>query len=365
MLAIIALLGNFGLENCVGLKGYGHPFTFALWFCMLMMIKRILVCSGLGFGLLGVCLASAQANNIYDDSKWEASFLAASAVKDCAKVMTILNDAQAVGNIMAHNVLGLISWQGGCVDKDIVQAETFFRYGAERGNSHSAIFLAQMFYAEKGLDDPRAKAWAERAQFVMIRGGYNLWHKKIYLINLTSPLSPHLQNTLKWLKKIATENASVSFEIGKDFLEQMPWPESKVLACYWLEHAAYKGHAQASYLVARQLFFGEGVVVAPARAAIHLTRAFKQNHVKSFVLAAQVFEQGQGMEQSNARAYNFWMRAKNLGADVTDDINRVEALLDDQQIKSILYWIRDETARPSLSAYTTHIEPLSCRYASR
>ncbi|MFC1672960.1 tetratricopeptide repeat protein [Pseudomonadota bacterium] len=304
--------------------------------------------------------------SIHDDSWWKPAYKEAAGQNDCTKVMSILTRAQKAGNITAHGTLGEFYHRGLCGDKDIKKAKTLLRYGAERGEAWDAAYLAQIYFIEKGEHDPAAKEWAHRAQFAMIRMGSDTWKKVIPYLHIDGPLSPHLQQAFSWLENIENEDAEILFNIGKDFLEHGTWPESKVLACYWLDESSRKGHVRASYLLARQVIMGDGVLVAPVLGTTRLYDAFEGGDVDAFLFAAQILEQGHVVDQSYLHAYVALMRAQNLGADVTDSIDRVFPHLTDYERHIVeSFYAQDPSIPPRVLYVHVQNESSNCSYASR
>ncbi|PHS78215.1 MAG: hypothetical protein COB59_08225 [Rhodospirillaceae bacterium] len=336
------------------------------------MIAKILFTIGF-IVFLGVSAVSADETNggalhlteksIHDDTWWHPEYKEAVSNRDCVTVMSILNRAQKAGNIRAHNLLGEFYWDGICVGKDAQKAEHFYRYGAERGKPWGAANLAQIRYIEKGENDSLAIEWANRARYSMMDRGIKSWKKLFPFLHPNAPLSPHLKQALVWLEKRENDDANALFKIGKDFLNNSTWPESKVLACYWLRTAETKGHIRASYLRARQYLLGEGVLISKLAGVNALHQAMRGEDIDAYLLAAQIMEQGRVVNQSYYYAYFALIRAQGLGAEVTEAIQRVAAHLDKVQLIDVSRDERDKSRHPRV--YYTHGPTVSsCLYSS-
>lgn len=304
--------------------------------------------------------------SMHDPSWWDPAYKEAVKQDDCPTAISVLNIAQKAGSIAAHIKLAALYRYGICLNKDIAKADALLRYGAERGDAEALFSLAQMHYIEKGQSNPSAKEWAYRAQFAMMDMGTDYWKKISPLLHIDEPLSPDLKQALSWLEKTENEDSSVLFTIGKDFLEHGTWPESRVLACYWLNKAAQKGHVRASYLFARQVLLGDGVVVAPLGAINRLYDAMKGGDVDAYLLAAQLLEQGSVSDQSYDEAYLALMRAQALGADVTKSMDRVASHLNDLQLQEIMrLYALGPSRYPRFGNIYFQNDSFECAYASR
>lgn len=302
--------------------------------------------------------------SIHDDTWWHPEYKEAVSNRDCVTVMSILNRAQKAGNISAHDLLGEFYWDVVCVGKDAKKAEHFYRYGAERGKPWGAANLAQILYIEKGENDPLAIESANRARYAMMDRGIKSWQKLFPFLHPNAPLSPHLKQALVWLEKRENDDANALFKIGKNFLENSTWPESKVLACYWLKKAANKGHNRASYLFARQHLLGEGVLISNLAGVSELHQAMEEEDVDAYLLAAKIMEQGKVVDQSYDDAYFALIRAQGLGAEVTEALQRVATHLDKVQLIEVLRNERDKSWYPSVYFTYSPADPSSCLYSS-
>ncbi|PHS79186.1 MAG: hypothetical protein COB59_03320 [Rhodospirillaceae bacterium] len=303
--------------------------------------------------------------SIHDDYWWRPAYDKAVNQEDCSKAVLVLNRAVKAGNINAHGSLAAFNIDGTCMNKNFINAMSLFRYGAERGHTSAAIFMAQAYFLEKGADDPSAKKWAHRAQFAMMSLEPMYWEKIIPSLLIKDPLSPHLKKAFSWYEKTLQENSTVLFKIGQDFLHNGTWPESKVLACYWLMEAARKGHIRANFLAAHQLIMGDGVLVSPRSGTVRLQEAVEGNDIDALLFAAQILEQGHVANLSYETAYFALLRAESLGAQVSKSLDRIAPYLSDLRLREVMHRAQDTTYFPTIWTPIGQIEPSSCEYASR
>jgi len=305
---------------------------------------------------------------IDSDAWWEAHYSKIHRTDECKDIKAVLDEVRAVDKISAyttaHSLLAWHYWQGPCFDKDAAFAEQLLLNVAERGNFISAIYLAQMYFLQKGEDAPLAKDWAQRAQYAMAPFFLINWKQAVHAPLVEhfrqkgQVLSPHLEQAFSWFEKTQRGDPNTLYEIGMSLLDDRTIPEAKIDACHWLQAAEQRGHAQARYRLARQLIFGEGVTQSLFRAKLYLYQSVnKDQNIDAYILVSQLFEKGNIFEKNLHFAYVALRRAQAVGADVETQMARLRPQLSARDIESAEEYARDEkltlyflSAQPHTSA---------------
>ena len=273
------------------------------------------------------------------DAWWEAHYSKIHRTDECKDIKAVLDEVRAVDKISAyttaHSLLAWHYWQGPCFDKDTAYAEQLLLNVAERGNTTAATYLAQMYFLQKGEDDPLAKDWAQRVKYALASLSSINWKQNFYapiaehFRQKEQVLSPHLEQAFSWFENIQHGDSNTLYEIGMSLLEDRTIPEAKIYACHWLQAAERRGHAQARYRLARQLIFGEGVRENLFRAGLYLDQSVNQDqNIDAYILVSQLLEKGDIFEKNLSKAYIALLRAQKLGANVEKaDFERIHAQL--------------------------------------
>jgi len=290
---------------------------------------------------------------IDSDAWWEAHYSKIHRTDECKDIKAVLDEVRAVDKISAyttaHSLLAWHYWQGPCFDKDAAFAEQLLLNVAERGNFISAIYLAQMYFLQKGEDAPLAKDWAQRAQYAMAPFFLINWKQAVHaplvehFKQKEQVLSPHLEQAFSWFENIQHDDPNTLYEIGMSLLDDRTTPESRINACHWLHAAERRGHTQARYRLARQLVFGEGVRQALDRAMLYLDRSVNQDqNIDAYILVSQLMEKGDIFEKNLRFAYVALRRAQAVGGDVKTHMARLRPQLSARDIEYAEEYARDD-----------------------
>ena len=282
---------------------------------------------------------------IGSDAWWEAHYSKIHRTDECKDIKAVLDEVRAVDKISAyttaHSLLAWHYWQGPCFDKDAAFAEGLLLNVAERGNFISAIYLAQMYFLQKGEDAPLAKDWGQRAKYALAPLSNLNWKQAVHaplvehFKQKEQVLSPHLEQAFSWFENTQHDDPNTLYEIGMNLLDDHIIPEAKVYACRWLQAAEQRGHAQARYRLARQLVFGEGVTQSLFRAKLYLNQSVnKDQNIDAYILVSQLFEKGKIFEKNLHFAYVALRRAQAVGADVEMHMARLRPQLSARDIRS-------------------------------
>lgn len=310
-----------------------------------------------------------------DDAWWSRHYAKIHDTEECKGLEPHFAYARKVdqgnGTMSAHVLLGSLYWLGPCFDQDLPLAEHLLTQTAERGQSIAALYLAQFYFLAEGESAPRTQEWLQRAKLAMPLLSGN-WKRDIYPVlkarfeQSGERLSPHLEDVFNWYRSINHGDPEVSYQIGLDLLEKNTYSESKVLACNWFYKAETRDHVKARYQLGRQLALGDGVKVAPGAAMLMIQKSANiDKNPDAFLLAARLLQEGDVFERNLPDAYFALLKAKALGADVTEQLKTLEPQLTKKERERAQSWANFEPALITLDPKGPYFSQPSCSYSSR
>jgi len=349
---------------------------------MLRSRKLFSVIFVLSLLMLGSTPSWAGERLVYDEAWWEAQYAKIYDTPQCQEIITNIEkvrDAERpFGTLIAQQgwALALYGAKGECADPAPDQALAIFTDLAERGEGVPAVFLAHFHHIKHGANAPLTLASMERAKHAMPLIIRENWRKEFYqpladsFQEMGTPFSPKLENIFSWGEEILNGDSENIYQFGVNLLDHGKNSEDKVFGCRWLYKAERMGHKQARYRLARQHILGDGIQQAPDNGSSWLYNSVnKDQNVEALIFASNLLEQGDIFEKHLAGSYMALLRAKSLGADVTNRLERLRVQLTPHQLEwavidaknpkyTLAFMTSPDLKRPPRSG----LAPLICKF---
>lgn len=205
---------------------------------------------------------------------------------DCEKAVKCFGKAVEKGNAKAMYEIGLMYYDGICVDKDHESAATWFKHAADIGYPDAQNKLAMMYWAGNGVEknDEKAVKWAQLALGIGEYLGSHYW-ESYYVLGIcyvTGKVLPQdNKNGVKYLQKAADMNILVAPVVDK------------ILLPLYLEGEGVQDDEKA--------------ITACCGVKLNIDRAEAMNSI------GMMYYNGEGVDKNTTKAFNWFKRAANAG----------------------------------------------------
>lgn len=189
-------------------------------------------------------------------------------------------------------------------DDDVTMASIFLRLAADNGDAESAGRLARLYMRGRGMTRNRgdaAKYFEQAAKAGDVESSIMLG--RMYLLG--DGVEKNIDRAKAYLDKAAdSEDPRLRFEIGEAYYD-VGAPD---LAIDHLLFASLRGVDDATYLLGRMYYYGEGVEQSYAAAAdclLPLAGKEGMDNVEVMVMLGRMYYYGHGVEQNYAAARTY------------------------------------------------------------
>ena len=161
--------------------------------------------------------------------------------------------------------------------KDYDKALKYYKYAAEKNDSHAQFRLGYIYDQGKGVTQNYAEA-------------------------------------MKWYLKSANQgNESAQYNIGVMYDEGYGVKQDHSEANKWYQKAAEQGYASAQYNLGCNLYFGDGVTQNYTEALNWWLKAANSGDAKAQYNVGAVYQNGQGVKQDYSEALKWYTKASDQG----------------------------------------------------
>ena len=230
---------------------------------------------------------------------------------NASKMVHYYRAAAGSGSAVAQANLGILYRDGLGVPRDPAEAMNWFRQAADQDNLTAIIEIGRLYRFGRGVPKnvPEALRWFQRAADREDRLGLlNLGWMHGY--EAETPINQ--QTALQYYERAAgLGEPEAMYELYFSYRDGKGVGVDKSKAMEWLRKAAEGGCANAQYL----LGYENGHTIGKrdvAEAIKWWTRAAEQNHLKALDEMADVYLNGDGVEQDEERALEFVRKAADL-----------------------------------------------------
>jgi len=304
-------------------------------------------------GIVAVLLASACVN-VVDDK--ESTKLARKAIAGfqliengkCEEGLPLLLAGERAGQIDALLYLAHFHDLGKCVPQNPTRAFQLAEQVNAR-NVGTGGFLLGFFYLNgRGVEKNEAKATNVFQEAVLYMGLFDSATRRdlalSYLFKRSVPKL--LKQQLDWIDNVENGTTKRQYQEAISLLSANPSSRRLKMAWHWLHKAAKGGETNASYRLGRAYDDGLFEDSYQHRSYLYYREAAQHNHVDAQIEMAKLHEKGLFDEPRPLRAYYWLLRAQKNGANVAEDIVRLEKTFTDPEKFVVNKWLTKDSSPP-------------------
>ena len=217
------------------------------------------------------------------------------------------------GDLAAQALLGVIHDEGLGIEQDAKKAADWYALAAAKGDTGSAMQLAQLFLAGDGVDQDKKKAadyFEQAAKAGDPSALYNL--AVIYQEGEGRPFDEDKAREL--LTEAAQLNdPEAQYTLALSYLEAQSGISDPIKGALWMGRAARRGHTNAQVYYGILRFQGKGLDPNEQEAADWFERAATAGNPVAMNRLARIYAYGRGREQNNTSAAGWHLIARSLG----------------------------------------------------
>ena len=251
--------------------------------------------------------------------------------QDDAKALEWFRKAAAQGHAAAQYHLGLVYAEGRGVEQDDAKALEWFRKAAAQGHAAAQNHLGLVYAEGRGVeqDDAKALEWFRKAA----AQGHAAAQNYLGLMFSSGRSTPRNHDEVKlYAKHAGQDNSDVQYQFGlneQDGAKAMEWfrkaaeqgnvdAQFKLVwafdndSVFWLKNSAKQGHSLSQYLLGSMYAKGQGVEQDDAKALEWFRKAANQQdtwgNFSQYYLGL-MYAEGRGVEQDDAKALGWFRKA--------------------------------------------------------
>jgi uncharacterized protein len=217
------------------------------------------------------------------------------------------------GNTKAQFNLGCMFDEGRGVKQDGSKAVEWFRKAAEQGDADAQYNLGILYYDGDGVDQDDAKA-AEWFQKAAEQGTALAQYNLGFMYNVGRGVKQDDARAAEWFQKAAEQgtalaqyNLGVMYDVGLGVKQD----DVEAAACY--DNAAGQGVIEAQYRLGLMYVYGRGVKQDDTKAAEWFRKAAAQGNTKAAYVLGVITELGVGVERDLSEACRWYELAAKSG----------------------------------------------------
>ncbi|MGH6914371.1 MAG: hypothetical protein ACREH3_11775, partial [Geminicoccales bacterium] len=227
-------------------------------------------------------------------------------------------------------VLGGALEEGGpCLGQDEARAAELFARAAAKGEEVAMVRLGLLYYEGRGVpkDIAAARRWF-RAAVLSVAALDPGKRERLLRLALTGADMPKLlEQQMAWLRLIEWGGPESVLDLAKRMRSGDGVPQNEEAAEHLMGGLAADDFPPALYELGRWLLERAGDGEDRRRAFRRILRAAWDRYLPAMLDLAHRMLEGRGVERDNYRAYIAFLEARDMGADVDDELALLEARL--------------------------------------